>query len=60
MTQETSKASALQAIGSYMSAYSKAATELGETLKALFGIHDNGMADAIVAVLGDFARQARR
>jgi hypothetical protein len=49
---------ALQAIGAYMCAYSDAAHELGETLKALFGIKEKPMADAIVAALGDFARQA--
>jgi hypothetical protein len=58
VAEESGKANALQAIGGYMCAYSDAAYELGETLKVLFGIKDNAMADAIVASLGDFARQA--
>ena len=52
------KANALQAIGAYMCAYSEATFELGETLKVMFGIRDKPMSDAIVASLGDFARQA--
>jgi hypothetical protein len=59
VTEELEKASALQAIGTYMCAYSQAAYELGEALKVLFNLKDNTMADAIVAALGDFARQAR-
>ena len=41
-----------------MCAYSDAAYELSETLKVLFGVKDKPMAVAIVAALGDFARQA--
>jgi hypothetical protein len=59
VAEESGIANALQAIGAYMCAYSDAAYELGETLKVLFGVKDNTMADAIVAALGDFARQAR-
>ncbi len=58
MAEESGKANALQAIGGYMCAYSDAAYELSETLKVLFGVKDKPMADAIVAALGDFARQA--
>ena len=58
MGEESGKANALQAIGGYMCAYSDAAFELSETLKVLFGVKDKPMADAIVAALGDFARQA--
>jgi hypothetical protein len=54
----TGKAKALEAIGAYMCAYSDATYELGETLKVLFRITNNEMADAIVAALGDFARLA--
>src|SRR5215475_13414072 len=56
--EDSGKAKALQAIGAYMCAYSDATYELNETLKALFGIKDNAMADAIIAALGDFVRQA--
>src|SRR5215475_6969024 len=56
MTEQSVKA--LEAIGGYMCAYSDAAYELGETLNVLFGIEDKPMAEAIVAALGDFARQA--
>jgi hypothetical protein len=52
------KAKALQAIGAYMCAYSDATYELGEVVKALFKLEDNAMSEAIVAALGDFARQA--
>jgi len=58
VAEESGKANALQAIGGYMCAYSDAAYELSETLKVLFGVKDKPMADAIVAALGDFARQA--
>jgi hypothetical protein len=58
MTEKSGNAKALQAIGAYMCAYSEATYELNETLKVLFGIKDIAMADAIVAALGDFARQA--
>ena len=58
MVEESGKANALQAIGAYMCAYSEVTYELGETLKVLFRITNNEMADAIVAALGDFARQA--
>jgi hypothetical protein len=56
---KSGKANALQAIGAYMCAYSDATYELGETLKVLFKLENNEMADAVVAALGDFDRQAR-
>jgi hypothetical protein len=59
VSEASENANALQAIGAYMCAYSEAAYELGETLKVLFDVKDNAMADAIIAVLGrNFAGQA--
>jgi hypothetical protein len=58
MAENSEHAKAHQAVGAYICAYSDASHELGETLKALFRIKENEMADAIVAALGDFARQA--
>jgi hypothetical protein len=58
MADDSAHAKAHQAIGAYVCAYSDASHELGETLKTLLRITENEMADAIIASLGDFARQA--
>jgi hypothetical protein len=58
MTEQSPLAAAHQAIGAYFCAYSRVEHELGESVKAMYGLEKNDASDAIVAALGDAARKA--
>ncbi len=58
MTATSSLADAYQAIGAYFCEFSGVEQELGESVKAVYGLQNNEASDAIVAALGDFARKA--
>jgi hypothetical protein len=57
-TAKSPVADAQQSIGAYMVAFSRVDHELGESVKAVFGLVNNEASDAIVAALGDVARKA--
>jgi hypothetical protein len=58
MTDTSPLADAHQAIGAYFCAFSHVEQELGESVRAVFNLQKNEASDAIVAVLGDFAKKA--
>jgi hypothetical protein len=58
-TETSPLAEAHQAIGAYSCSFSRVEHELGESIKAVYGLQNNEASDAIVAALGDFARKAR-
>jgi hypothetical protein len=58
-TETAPLADAHQAIGAFFCAFSRVEQELGESVKVAYGLENNEASDAIVAVLGDFARKAR-
>jgi hypothetical protein len=58
VTDTSPLADAHQAIGAHFAAFSRVEHELGESVKAVFGLENNDASDAIVAALGDFARKA--
>jgi hypothetical protein len=47
-----------QAIGEYFCAFSSLERELGQAIKVVLRLQDNAAADAIVSLIGDFARKA--
>jgi hypothetical protein len=51
-------ADAYQAIGEYFVSFSRLESELGQSIKATYGLSNNDAGDAIVAALGDVARKA--
>jgi len=51
-------ADAHRAIGAFFCAFSRVEHELGEGVKAVYGLQNNDASDAIVAALGDVARKA--
>jgi hypothetical protein len=52
-------AKAHEAIGEYFCAFSNLERELGEAIKVVLRLQGNLAADAIVALIGDFARKTR-
>jgi hypothetical protein len=50
-------AAAHRAIGAFFCAFSLVEHELGESVKAVYGLQNNDASDAIVAALGDVARK---
>jgi hypothetical protein len=48
-----------QAIGEHFCAFSSLERELGEAIKVVLRLQENAAADAIVALIGDFARKTR-
>jgi hypothetical protein len=58
MAETSSLAAAHQAIGAYFSSFSRVEYELGESVKAMYGLENNEASDAIIAALGDVARKA--
>ena len=58
MTEKSPLADAYQAIGAYYSEFSRVEYELGESVKAMYGLENNEASDAIIAALGDVARKA--
>jgi hypothetical protein len=58
VTDTSPLADAHQAIGEYFCAFSRVEQELGESVKVVFGLENNDASDAIVALLGDFAKKA--
>jgi hypothetical protein len=54
-----SVAKAHEAIGEYFCAFSRLERELGEALKVVLRLQNNPAADAIVGIVGDFARKTR-
>ena len=51
-------ADAHRAIGAFFCTFSRVEHELGESVKAVYGLQNNDASDAIVAALGDVARKA--
>ena len=51
-------ADAHRAIGAFFCAFSRVEHQLGESVKAVYGLQNNDASDAIVAALGDVARKA--
>src|SRR5262249_26451907 len=47
-----------QSIGEYFCAFSEVEHELGEAVKVVLSLQENEASDAIVAMLGDFAKKA--
>jgi hypothetical protein len=48
-----------QAIGEYFCVFSSLERELGEAIKVVLRLQENAAAEAIVSLIGDFARKAR-
>jgi hypothetical protein len=57
-TKTSQPAAAYQAIGEYFVSFSRVEHELGQSVKATYGLPNNDAGDAIVAALGDVARKA--
>ena len=51
-------AQAYQSIGEYICAFSEVEHEIGEAVKVVLGLQKNDASDAIVALVGDFAKKA--
>jgi hypothetical protein len=56
---DSSVAKTHQAIGAFICAFSALDHELGEAIKVVLSIENHPAADAIVAIVSDFARKAR-
>ena len=57
-TVQMTLSKAHEAIGEYFCAFSNLERELGEAIKVVLRLQGNPAADAIVALIGDFARKA--
>jgi hypothetical protein len=57
-TEADPLADAHRAIGAFFCAFSRVEHELGESVKAVYGLQNNDASDAIVAALGDVAKKA--